>query len=126
MLIIFFDSKGIIHEEFAPSGQTVTGDYYFEVLKRLMARIPNIEIQKVGRCCTITRHLIIHSLFVNFWPEIKSVLNHLPYSLNLTPCDFFLFPKLKLKGFKIERMLFRRHSDHLNSFNTDTRGNITK
>ena len=98
----------------------------FEVLKRLMARIPNIEIQKVSHCYTITRHLTIHSLFVNFWPEIKSVLNHLSYLLNLTPCDFFLFPKLKLKGFKIERMLFRRHSDHPKLQYGHSTGNTTK
>ena len=27
--------------------------------------------------------------------EKVKVLNHLPYSPNLSPCDFFLFPKLK-------------------------------
>jgi len=43
MLITFFDSKGIIHKEFVPSGQTVTGNYYLEVLKRLMARIHRIR-----------------------------------------------------------------------------------
>jgi hypothetical protein len=26
-----------------------------------------------------------------------TVIFHPPYSLDLTPCDFFLFPKLKLK-----------------------------
>ena len=39
MLITFFDSKGIIHREFVLTGQTITGAYYLEVLKRLMARI---------------------------------------------------------------------------------------
>ena len=35
MLIIFFDSKGIIHREFVPTGQKITGAYYLGVLKRL-------------------------------------------------------------------------------------------
>jgi hypothetical protein len=26
-----------------------------------------------------------------------AVIPHPPFSLNLTPCDFFLFPKIKLK-----------------------------
>jgi predicted acetyltransferase len=26
-----------------------------------------------------------------------AVIPHLPYSLDLAPCDFFLFPKMKLK-----------------------------
>ena len=43
MLVTFFDSKGIIHKEFVPTGQTITDAYYFEVLKRLMARIRPIR-----------------------------------------------------------------------------------
>ena len=36
-------SKGIIHREFVPTGQTITGAYYLEVLKRLMAKIRRIR-----------------------------------------------------------------------------------
>ena len=43
MFITFFDSKGIIHREFVPTGQTITGAYYLEVLKRLMDRIRRIR-----------------------------------------------------------------------------------
>ncbi|GFV61011.1 putative DD34D transposase [Trichonephila clavipes] len=39
MLITFFDARGIIHKEFFPTGQTITGQYCLAVLKRLMARI---------------------------------------------------------------------------------------
>ena len=39
MLITFLDSKRIIQREFVPTGQTITGVYYHEVLKCLMARI---------------------------------------------------------------------------------------
>ena len=42
MLITFFDSKGIIHKEFIPFGQTVTAEYYLEVFKRLISRIRRI------------------------------------------------------------------------------------
>jgi len=35
MLIIFFDIQGIVHKEFAPSGQTINGKFYCEVLKQL-------------------------------------------------------------------------------------------
>ena len=28
-------------------------------------------------------------------PALVTVLPHLPYSLDLAPCDFFMFPKLK-------------------------------
>ena len=43
MLITFFDSKGIIYREFVPTGQTITGAYYLEVLNRLMAKIRRIR-----------------------------------------------------------------------------------
>ena len=43
MLITFFDRKGSIHRKFVPTGQTITGEYYLEVLKRLMARIRRIR-----------------------------------------------------------------------------------
>ena len=43
MIITFFDSKGIIHREFVPTGQKITSDYYLEVLKRLMATIRRIR-----------------------------------------------------------------------------------
>ncbi|UYV80064.1 hypothetical protein LAZ67_18001570 [Cordylochernes scorpioides] len=43
MLITFFDSRGIIHKEFVPAGHTLTGEYYLNVLKRLIARIRRIR-----------------------------------------------------------------------------------
>jgi len=35
MLIVFFYIHGIVHHEFVPPGQTVNGQFYVEVLKRL-------------------------------------------------------------------------------------------
>lgn len=43
MLIAFYDSKGLVHYEFLPSGQTVTGAFYLEVLRRLVARIRRVR-----------------------------------------------------------------------------------
>ena len=71
-LITFFDSKGIIHREFVPTDQTITGAYYLEVLKRLMARIRRIR-PEYRLCFRIMHRVTPHSLFVNFWLEIKSV-----------------------------------------------------
>ena len=36
MLACFYDSKGIIHHEFVPKGQTVTGSFYLSVLEQLL------------------------------------------------------------------------------------------
>ena len=35
MLTVFSDHEGVVHREYAPPGQTVTKDYYIEVLRRL-------------------------------------------------------------------------------------------
>jgi len=42
MLVCFYDSKGIIHHEFVPEGQTVTGSFYLSVLERLWKRIHRV------------------------------------------------------------------------------------
>lgn len=39
MLIVFFDSKGVVHKEFVPQGQTVNAAYYVDVLERLRKRV---------------------------------------------------------------------------------------
>ncbi|XP_076042215.1 histone-lysine N-methyltransferase SETMAR-like [Oratosquilla oratoria] len=35
MLTIFFDSRGVVHHEYAPQVQTITKEYYRDVLRRL-------------------------------------------------------------------------------------------
>ena len=35
MLTVFFDHEGVVHHEYAPPGQTITKDYYIEVLRQL-------------------------------------------------------------------------------------------
>lgn len=35
MLVVFFDYKGVIHNEFIPDGQTVNKEKYVEILRRL-------------------------------------------------------------------------------------------
>ena len=39
MIITFFDSKGIVHKEFVPTGQTVNSGFYCEVLWRLRENV---------------------------------------------------------------------------------------
>ena len=34
-LIFFFDSRGVVHHEYAPQGQNINKEYYLEVLRRL-------------------------------------------------------------------------------------------
>ncbi len=43
MLIAFFNSRGLIHKEFVPTGQTVNANFYKDVLDRLIKRINHIR-----------------------------------------------------------------------------------
>ncbi|UYV78806.1 hypothetical protein LAZ67_16002852 [Cordylochernes scorpioides] len=102
MLITFFDSRGIIHKEFVPARQTITGEYYLNVLKRLIARIRRIrpEYRNEDSWCLLHDNAPSHSSLIVRRFLAKNnicVLNHPPYSPDLAPCDFYLFPKIKLK-----------------------------
>jgi len=39
MLIIFFDSQGVLHKEFLPDGKTINAEFYKGVMDRLLKRI---------------------------------------------------------------------------------------
>ncbi|KAL4092164.1 hypothetical protein QTP88_026717 [Uroleucon formosanum] len=104
MLIVFFDIKGIIFVEWVPCGQTVNQYYYKEVLIKLRERVrkKRPDLWKNGWVLH-QDNAPAHSAFSiqRFLIEKKiSVLQHPPYSPDLAPCDFFLFPKIKsfLKG----------------------------
>jgi len=85
-----------------PSEQTITGEYYLTVLKRLMSRIRRIlpEYKDESSWCLLHDNAPSHtSLIVRRFLTKNSVcvLNHPPYSPDLAPCDFSLFQKLKMK-----------------------------
>jgi len=43
MLIIFFDSQGIVHKEFVPEGKTGNAEFYKGVMDRLLKRIRQVR-----------------------------------------------------------------------------------
>jgi hypothetical protein len=105
MLIIFFDSHGIVHKEFVPEGKTVNAEFYKGVMNRLLKGIQrvrpaafcardffllhdNAPAHKAAICCQFLT------------PKNVTTFYHPPYSPDLSPPDYFLFPKLKinLKG----------------------------
>ena len=48
---LFFDSKGIVHKEFDPSGQKLTGKFYCDVLRQLRE---NIWRKRPDKWCNIS------------------------------------------------------------------------
>ena len=105
MLVSFFDYNGLVHVEYLPIGQTVNGEFYKSVMKRLRDSIrrKRPEMWTSGnwflqhdnapshKCLFVTQYLAKHSVVT---------LPHPAYSPDLAPNDFSLYPTIKrsLKG----------------------------
>ena len=95
---IFFNSQGIVQKEFVPSGQIVNQTFHRQVLERLRKRVARVR-PGIARTWMLHHYnapchtaVSIHE----FWAEKNIPLVHQPpYSPDLSPCDFFLFPRLK-------------------------------
>lgn len=100
MASVFWDSKGILMIDYLPSGQTINGNYYANLLDRLHQ---NIQQKRPG---LIRKKIIFHQdnarphtsvIAMAKIGELKyDLLPHPPYSPDLAPSDFHLFPKLKV------------------------------
>ncbi|UYV72446.1 hypothetical protein LAZ67_9003181 [Cordylochernes scorpioides] len=103
MIIVFFDIRGIVHWEFVPQGQTVNSAFYLEVLRRLKRRIAHVRTDIKDTVKLHHDNATSHTAFIitNFLARSNTpVIPHPPYSPDLAPCDFFLFPRFKreMKG----------------------------
>ena len=109
MLLTFFDSEGIIHHEYAPDGQTINKEFYLEVLRHLSESVRRKWREKWRDGNWIlhhdnvpahTSHLVQQFLAKHGTAQLQQP----PYSPDLVPCDFFLFPRLKkvMKGHRFE------------------------
>jgi histone-lysine N-methyltransferase SETMAR len=105
MLVVFFDIQLIITTQYTPPGQTVNQTYYIELLTKLRGKIQRkrTELWENGWILHQDNAPVHNALSVQQFLAKKKqdpVLHHAPYSPDLAPCDFFLFPKLKnsLKG----------------------------
>ncbi|GFX27073.1 HTH_48 domain-containing protein [Trichonephila clavipes] len=60
------NSPGFIHKELVPTRQTITGQYYLAVLKRLMARIRRMrpEYRIESSCCLLHYNTPSHTSLV--------------------------------------------------------------
>ena len=100
MLIVFFDCRGILMDEWVPPGQTVNGAYYLTIMQKLRDRIRKKRPDLWKNNSWILHHdnAPAHSCFVVKQYLAKTsttVLQHPPYFPDLSPCDFFLFDRLK-------------------------------
>jgi len=99
MLICFFDSQGIVHREFEPPGQTVNQTFYWEVLETLRKRVACVQ-PGIARTWMLHHnnapcHMTVSNNEILAEKSIP-VVPQSPYLLDFSPCDFFLFPWLKI------------------------------
>ncbi|BFZ21686.1 hypothetical protein BsWGS_24725 [Bradybaena similaris] len=101
LLMCSYNSKGIIHKEFVLEGQTVTANVYLSVLKCYLKRILRVRPEYSAPACWFLLHDNVpdhRAVAVQEFLAItgECVLSHPPNSPDLSPCNYFLFPKLKL------------------------------
>ena len=97
---IFFSGEGVAIKVPVKKGKSITGKYYKDVVLKKLKK----NYQK-RRPATGFKHVrLLHdnapahtsAIVTAFLKKEKvTVLPHPPYSPDLAPCDFFLFPKLK-------------------------------
>ena len=127
MVAIFFMKSGLIESIPLESGTSVTGEWYindclpqvFDAILRTQRRadlcklILHDDNARPHRAWITTEFLVEH--------HVESYPNP-PYSPDLSPCDFFIFPKLKnqLRGIR-----FNDDDDMLEALDEEIRG-LTK
>jgi transposase len=94
--------KGIVHREFVPPNTMVNSDFYCAVLRHLRENVRR-EIAELWR----NHNWLLHHDNAPAHTSLKTtefvtninmvIFPHPPYSPDLSPCDFALFPKLKMK-----------------------------
>jgi len=109
MLIVFSDMEGTVHYEYIPQGQTVNQQFYLQVLKHLRLAVSRKRPQKRAAHAWALHHNnapahTTHSIQVFLASHGIPVVQQPPYSPDMAPCDFWLFPQLKtvLKGKSFE------------------------
>lgn len=105
LLTVFFDCRGVVHHEFLSQGRTVNKEYYLEVMRRLREAIRKKRPDLWKNNSWLLHHdnapahssLLVRSFLAK---NNTVVVPQPPYSPDMAPCDFFLFPKLKrpMKG----------------------------
>jgi len=91
-----------LHQEFVPEGKTVNAEFYKGVMDRLLRSIQGV---RPAAFCSRDSFLLhdnapAHKAAIVcqfFTPKNVTTLYDPPYSPDLSPPDYFLIPKLKMK-----------------------------
>lgn len=99
MATVFWDARGVIYVDYLEKGKTITGTYYANLLQKL-SDVVKQERPHLNRKKILFHHdnAPVHTAKVAIAKiqELRlELLPHPPYSPDLAPCDFHLFPNLK-------------------------------
>ena len=102
MVLAFHDRDGLIYTNIVHRGHTVNGVYIVRALKSFLKVIKQKRPEKVeaGFILHWDNAPVHTARIVRDFLATKDnieMMDHPPYSPDLAPCDFFLFPKLKSK-----------------------------
>ncbi len=119
MLMAFFDNEGMVYYNLVPQGTPVNGDYVIDVLGRFL----KVFKRKRPEMAKKTWFLHWDNAPVHTARNVRmfldqnniQVLEHPPYSPDLAPADYFLFPRMKndLAGLHMTRDSFRNELERV-------------
>lgn len=105
MVVSFFDQRGMIYTHYCEAGRNINTEYYMEIITQLIrVHIPRKRPEYQGGKFKLHQDNArphVSKKMIEFFEKKKiELVPHPPYSPDLAPCDFFLFPTLKnmLKG----------------------------
>jgi hypothetical protein len=102
MLIIFFNSRGVVHKELVPERKTVNAEFYKGVTDCFLKRIQWV---RPAVFCSQDFFMLHHNVPTHTVASVGqfliqknfTILYHPLYSPDLSLLDYFLFPMLKMK-----------------------------
>jgi histone-lysine N-methyltransferase SETMAR len=114
MVLAFFNSKGLIYTNYVPRGTTVNANYIVEALGTFMKILRKKRPQMVaGDWLFHWDNAPVHTAAkVTDWMAARGIklIEHPPYSPDLAPADYFLFPRVKreLVGLTLTQNSFKK------------------
>ena len=100
MMVVFFDLDGIVQAEFVPRNTTVNSEYYKDLLEHLRNNMLRKRPEKWANSFILHHDNAPYHTSLLKWQCLSNknitVCLHPPYSLDLAPCNCWLFPKVKM------------------------------
>lgn len=100
MATVFFNNAGVIHVEFMSKENTINSNSYCLTLKRLRIAIKNKRSGMVTSGVVLLHDNATPRFVKQTQDLLKSfkwdIVNHPPYSPDLSPCDYHLFGLMKI------------------------------